>query len=272
VTIKGLQIERFKKENPLFLFMKRQLYDLTDDPFVVFVDKVGKVLVDENISHNIVGGVASQAYILHMLSKKHGQSVEGLIRNKDVRVQDYVRSTDDVDVALDLEGEVDTDRIRRITTEILPKFEFTELSPDGESILEFRAERVGASRPRYRVYVNDKGSTEDVIAMNIGRQPKDLHGLDPSWYGEFIDQGEEINIPYSDKFNLRLRVPRIEHLLASKISQCRAKDLMDDKNLAILAKDTGLELDFDEIDKVLAPKYEDNFRRFLSSEYPAVER
>jgi hypothetical protein len=251
--------------------MKRQLYDLTDDPFVVFVNQIGHVLRAESIPHNIVGGVASQAYILNMLTKKHGKSVRDLTRDKEVRVQDYVRSTDDVDVALDLEGETDdTDKIRRITTEILPQFNFTELSPNGESILEFRAERVGASRPRYRVYVNDQGGAEDVVAMNIGRQPKDLHSLDPVWYAEFLDQGKEITIPYSEGYTLRLRVPRLEHLLASKISQSRAKDLMDNKNLASLAKDMGVELDFAEISRTLSPRHEDNYHRFLSAEYPAM--
>ena len=251
--------------------MKRQLYDLTDDPFVVFVNKVENVLKAENIPHNIVGGVASQAHILDMLTKKHGKSVEDLTRDKEVRVQDYVRSTDDVDVALDLEGEIDdTDKIRRITTEILPKFNFTELSPDGESILEFKSERIGASRPRYRVYVNDKGDIEDVIAMNIGRQPKDLHSLDPALYTEFLNQGKEITIPYSEGYTLNLRVPRLEHLLASKISQSRAKDLMDNKNLASLIKDLGVELDFAEISRTLSPKHEDNYHKFLSAEYPNV--
>ena len=250
--------------------MKRQLYDLTDDPFVVFVNQVGDVLRAESIPHNIVGGVASQAYILNMLTKKHGKSVEDLSRDREIRVQDYVRSTDDVDVALGLEEETDTDKIRRITTEILPKFNFTKLSPDEESILEFRAERIGASRPRYRVYVNDKGDTEDVIAMNIGRQPKDLHSLDPALYAEFLDQGKDITIPYSEGYTLRLRVPRLEHLFASKISQSRAKDLMDNKNLASLAKDMGVELDFAEISRTLSPRHEDNYHRFLSAEYPAM--
>ena len=251
--------------------MKRQLYDLTDDSFAVFVNQVGDVLRAKNIPHNIVGGVASQAYILDMLTKKHGKSVSDLTRDKEVRVQDYVRSTDDVDVALDLEGETDdTDKIRRITTEILPQFNFTKLSPDEESILEFKAERIGASRPRYRVFVNEQGSIEDVIAMNIGRQPKDLHSLNPVWYTEFLAQGGEITIPYSEKYTLRLRVPRLEHLFASKISQSRAKDLMDNKNLASLAKDIGVELDFAEMSRVLLPRHEDNYHRFLSAEYPTV--
>ena len=82
--------------------MKRQLYDLTDEPFVMFVDRLDEVLKGEEIRYNVVGGVASQAYILDMLSKKHDRPIDGLVRYEDVRVQDYLRSTDDVDIALDL--------------------------------------------------------------------------------------------------------------------------------------------------------------------------
>jgi len=251
--------------------MKRQLYDLTDEPFVMFVDRLDEVLKGEEIRYNVVGGVASQAYILDMLSKKHDRPIDGLVRYEDVRVQDYLRSTDDVDIALDLKGD-DADRIKTITTVIIPKMGFEGISPDGESLVEFRSERVGASRPRFRVYVNDQGTQEEVIAMNIGRQPSDLRKLDPHLYGDFINQGRDLRLEYSEDFSLNLHVPRLEHVLASKVSQSRAKDLMDVRNLTTLAKDTGRELDFQEIERVLLPGYPDKYERFLSEEYPDLSQ
>jgi hypothetical protein len=251
--------------------MKRQLYDLTDEPFVMFVDRLNEVLKGEEIRYNVVGGVASQAYILDMLSKKHDSPIDGLVRYEDVRIQDYLRSTDDVDIALDLKGE-EADKMKTITTVIIPKMGFEGISPDGESLVEFRSERVGASRPRFRVYVNDQGTQEEVIAMNIGRKPSDIRKLDPNLYGDFINQGRYLRLEYSEDFSLNLHVPRLEHVLASKLSQSRAKDLMDVRNLTTLAKDTGRELDFQEIERVLLERYPDEYERFLSEEYPDLSQ
>jgi hypothetical protein len=157
--------------------MKRSLYDLIDEPFIMFVNKVGEVLNEEGIKHNIVGGVAVQAYILDMLTKKYGKNILEIVEDERIRAQDYIRGTDDIDVSLSLKGD-DVEKIKKIN-HILPKFAYEDISPIGESIIEFRTERVGASRPIYRVYVDDAGSKEDVISMNLSRgQEKDLHKLD----------------------------------------------------------------------------------------------
>jgi len=248
--------------------MKRRLYDLTDEPFVVFVNKIGEVLRNENIPHNIVGGVATQAYILDMLTKKYEKNISEIAYDTKIRVQDYIRSTDDVDVALDLRGE-DTEKIKKIN-KFLPKLIFEDISPSEESIIEFKSERVGASRPVFKVYVDEKGNQDTIIAMNISRNQKgDLYNLDDVWYEEFLNQTKLVSLPYLDNFNLTLNVPRLEHLLASKISKCRAKDLMDNKNLMILMKDKKIGLDFEEMEKILLPLHEDNYEKFLSLEYPS---
>jgi len=248
--------------------MKRSLYDLIDEPLTMFVNKVCDVLKDEGIHYNIVGGVAVQAYILDMLTKKYGEDVLRIAEDGGVRVQDYIRGTDDVDVVLSLQGE-DVEKIKRINS-ILPKFAYEDISPSGESIIEFRTERVGASRPKYRVYVDDIGNQEDVIAMNISRgQKKDLHKLDYFWYDEFLKHSKELNIPFFKEFGLKINVPKLEHLLSSKIAQSRAKDLMDNQNLSTLVKDSGIELDFNEIEKILMPYHEGVYRRFLDAEYPS---
>jgi len=255
--------------------MKRQLYDLTDEPFVVFVNKIGETLREQEVPYNIVGGVAAQAYILDMLAGKYGENVSEISGDENIRVQDFVRSTDDVDIALDLKGVKgdDSEKMKWITREFLPHLKFEEVSPDGESILRYTSERIGASRPRFRVYVNEQGGEDDVIAMNISRGQKgDLHDLHDKWYSKFIERGRDLEVPYSEGYKLRIRVPRLEHVLATKIARSRAKDLMDNKNIATLAKDVDQNLDFKEIRGILLPSHLDNFQRFLASEYPDMVR
>ena len=199
---------------------------------------------------------------------EYGKDIFGIAEDASIRVQDYIRSTDDVDVSLGLQGK-DVEKMR-IINKFLPKLAYEDISPTGESIIEFRIERIGASRPVYRVYVDDIGSQENVISMNISRgQKKDIHKLDYFWYDEFLKNSKELNIPFYEKFELKINVPKLEHLLSSKIAHSRAKDLMDSKNLLTLVKDSGIELDFDEMEKILLLYHERNYRRFLDAEYPS---
>lgn len=247
--------------------MKRQLYNLTDEPFAMIVGRIGLVLKDEGIEHNIVGGAAVQSYVLHMLTEKYNQNICELIYNPNIRIQDYIRSTDDIDLALKLEGD-DTKKIRRINT-ILPKFVFEEISPCGESIIEIRPERIGASRPIFKVYIDGKGSQEEVIAMNINRgKGGDIRNLEDHWYNTIIENSQELIIPYTPNYSLRVVVPKLEHLLVEKIAGSRAKDLMDNKNLADLSKERGRELNFKEMESMLLPINEKNYLRFLEAQYP----
>ena len=249
--------------------MKRELYDLTDEAFVMFVNRVGSVLRRERIEHNVVGGVSVQAYILKMLTEKYNKTICDLAHNSVLRLQDYVRSTDDVDLALKFDELVDTEKIKRINN-LLPHFAIEEsISPCAESIIEIRPERIGASKPTFRVYVDEKGNDESVIAMNINRGNKgDIHNLDDSWYNELIKGSQQLIIPYTSDYNLRINVPTLEHLLATKISGSRAKDLMDNKNLVDLSKEMRNPIDLGEIERLLLPENQKKYFTFLEMHYP----
>jgi hypothetical protein len=247
--------------------MKRELYDLTDEPFAMFVNRVGETFREEEIPHNIVGGTAVQLNVLDMLTRIHGTDVQGLVLNPEIRLQNYLRSTDDVDVTLKLVGD-DKSRIQRINR-VLPKLAFEGLSPSAESIIEIRSSRIAASRPTFRVYVDDRGSEEDVIAMNIGRNSErdKVNGLDNKWYDIFIDNSVELDVPYMDGFSVRANVPKFEHLITSKIAGWRAKDIMDLRNLMDLARDSDREVDYDEMEKALLPKLERKYQQFRDLDY-----
>jgi len=246
--------------------MKRSLYNLTDEPFAMFVNRVGKCLRDEKIEHNIVGGVAVQAYMLKFLIRD--RDIVSFLDNQNVRIQDYLRNTDDVDISLNLQA--DDNEKRRKIEEILPQLEFEDISPTESYIVGVKMERRGVSRPTFRFYVNgNKESYEEIVSMNISRNQRgDLHKLDDSWNKEFLNQSTKITIPYCRNFELEVNVPTLEHLLASKISLSRAKDRMDIKNLSQAVKNSGIELDFGRIEDVLLPYNEDDYCRFLQEEYP----
>lgn len=251
------------------IFMKRQLYDLTDPAMFMFVDRIGKVLKEEGIPHNVVGGLAVQSYMLDMFSKKYNCSINDLVKNPDFRVQDYVRSTDDIDLALGIDGD-DATKINKITR-FLPKLDFEDIDPNEEAIIALKLLRKGAYRSTFLVVNDGVTSDENIIAMNISRgQEGDLHKLSHIWYNAFLENSQRLSLQYNDKHSTSVQVPKLEHLLSNKIAASRAKDLMDCSNLVTLLKDRKVQLDFEEMGRVLMPVYQDNFQSFLSNNYPDV--
>jgi len=251
------------------IFMKRQLYDLTDPAMFMFVDKVGKVLKEEEIPHNVVGGLAVQTYMLDMFSKKYNCTISDLVKNPDFRVQDYIRSTDDIDLALGIAGD-DATKINRITR-FLPKLDFEDIDPNEEAIIVLKLLRKGAYRSTFLVFNDGVTSDENIISMNISRgQEGDLYKLSHIWYNAFLDGSQTISLQYNNTHSTSVQVPKLEHLLSNKIAASRPKDIMDCSNLSDLLKDMEVKLDFNEMAKVLMPIYHDNFQHFLSNNYDGV--
>ena len=247
--------------------MKRQVYNLTDEPFAMFANRIENVLKDESIKYSFVGGISVQSYLLDMLTKKYDCNVCEL-SSKDLRIQDYLRSTDDIDMALELKGD-DIDKVRTIN-KILPKFALEDISFCGESIVEIKPERVGASRPTFRFYVDGEGNPDDVIALNIGRgNGQDIRHIGDNFYNKIIDESNVLEVPYNAENSLVMKIPKLEHLLATKIAGSRAKDLMDIKNLTDLVEETGRELDFKEMEHMLLHENEENYSKFLGTNCPS---
>ena len=245
--------------------MKRELYDLTDEEFAFFVNNINKQMKNRKISYVLVGGTAVQAHVLHRLCSKTGKNLEQIISDPNIRVQDFIRATDDVDIALDssiVRKKGDTYFAREIMG-VFNGLKGEYFSPSEEHIFEYQLSRKGIKRPIFQIYVDGETDNEQVISMNVGRHEKDLYNLDSKYYNKFVAEGQNILIPYSDSFNLNLRVLKPEHLLASKISKFRAKDTMDIHILADCMEERKEKINLSEIKELLFPNYEDNYFRFL---------
>jgi hypothetical protein len=129
-------------------------------------------------------------------------------------------------------------------------------------IFEYDLARKGIKRPVFNISVD--GELKERLYLNISRKPSDLFRLDTSLYNEFIQNGSELVIPYSNGWSFNIRVPKIEHVLATKISHFRAKDAMDLQNLYGVLYDSNEEIDFKELERILLPVYEVNLERFKS--------
>ena len=245
---------------------KRELYNLGDEELLYLVHNLGKQMSKEEMPYLLVGGTAVQAHILKRLHERTGKTLSQLVEDPEIRLQDYIRSTDDIDLAIHSSvvrqlGDVEFGkRINRILDGLTNG---EVISPSEEHILDYSLARRGIQRPVFQISVDSETDTNMQIAMNIGRKPEDLHGLDEKFYDGFINEGQEVSIPYNDKFTLRTRIIKPEHLLASKIAQFRPKDTMDLHNLSDMMREGDETLDLTEIKGILLPEYSINYGRFL---------
>ncbi len=246
--------------------MKREIYSLANEELALLIGNLHQSLVDEKIPYIIVGGVATQAHILSRLQKKTGKTLSELCEDPSLRLQDFVRATDDVDLAIDPKIE---DEIGRIETGkkiggVLKKIDGKEcIPPSQEHILRYHLARHGIKRPIFQISRDGEIDYDRAISFNIGLNRSDLEGLDPQFYDLFIEEGQELKMPFDDNYNLVARVIRPEHLLACKTAKFRAKDTMDLHNLADIMRESGENIDLDEMKKILLPNYVDNYHRFL---------
>ena len=246
--------------------MKRAIYNLGNEEFTFFVNKIEEELNHRGIPHIFVGGVAVQAHILKRLTQDYETDISTLASNEKIRFQDYIRSTDDIDLALKFpsEGDKDKDIIESVDSikDLCSSLTGGYISGTENYIFEYGLERGGISRPVFTVSVD--GNNQERIYLNISRRSKSLKKLPYSFYNKFIDNGSELVIPYSEGYNLKVTVPKLEHVLATKISQFRAKDSMDLTNLMGVVRDCGEEIDGNELRRILLPVHVDNLGRFNS--------
>jgi len=241
--------------------MKRALYSLENEEFIFLINQLKKQFEERRIPHNFVGGTAVQSYILDKLTKKTKSDIVSLVFNDNVRLQDYIRATDVIDLALGL-GKFSPMDSAKIVKDICNAVEGEYISDTENYIFEFNLERTGAKRPIFSVAVD--GERAEAIALNISHRPKDLEKLNKRFYSEFLDQGQELTIPHYNHHNLRIRVPKLEHVLATKIANFRAKDAMDIQNLVSVTKDVGEKINMEEIEGILGIEHSKKYHKFAS--------
>ncbi|MBT4165438.1 hypothetical protein HOE04_00180 [archaeon] len=246
--------------------MKRAIYSFGNEVFTFFANRVEEELNARDIPHIFVGGSAVQAHILKRLTDSYDTDISTLASNEGLRFQDYIRATDDIDLALKFPEEDEKD-IAEVNTvgsirDFCDALSGEYISGTEKNIFSYELERRGITKPVFKIKIDE--DEEERIFMNLSRKSKNLKKLSFSCYNEFIDAGSELVIPYSKDYNLKLTVPKLEHVLATKISQLRAKDLMDISNLVKVVHSVGEEVDLEELERILKPVHTKNYGQFLS--------
>ena len=249
--------------------MKEALYDILDGEYCFLLDRITKVFKSRDLNSAIVGGAAAQIHISNFLSKVYKKSVEDLFIDGDLRPQDHIRGTDDIDVVvynelLAQKPEIYHGHILRAIDEL----ECTNVeSPDKNDIYDISIKRKGLKRPILLVKSLNKLSE---IKMNVPNTPTDMFHLDQSNYVDMIKNAETIVLPYNSYFNPEIRVYSFDDVLASKIMHNRPKDHFD---ALVLGKDAliaGREIDRKRILHLWGGETEENLER-LSKYFKELE-
>ena len=195
----------------------------------------------EGIPYMFVGGVANQAHIAKFLCDYYKDNLLGLVKSQKIRVQDHLRATDDVDIVTRFRYVEDSaeSRIREIddAKKIFSVLDYIVedeeyFSPSEENIVKIILNKRGHVRPTFRLGINDVVDSDKIASFNIYKGPKDLKNgilkeFEDRFYDIFLNGAVNVDLPYSDKGNITLRVKDKDHLLATKIARGRPKDIND---------------------------------------------
>jgi len=202
---------------------KMDLCSVADEEFAYFLNKIDGVLNDEKIPYIFVGGAANQLHIVRALCDKYKTDIATLAKNDSIRLQDFIRATDDIDLAITPDvytnaGSDETVYFKSIV-KILNKLGDGEehISPSGEHLLQYNITRQGSKRPLFRVINDGKINEEEQIMLNISRSPKDLEDVAQSNYQRFLDARERIVVPYNNDFSINASVIAAPYLMGKSL-------------------------------------------------------
>ena len=220
--------------------MKEHLYSLLDEEFYAGLMIVTNKFRDVGLNPVLVGGTATQAHILDLLSEHGKRSIDDLVKKGEVSAREEIRPTDVYDMwCLGADREV----IRK-AVDSLDNYP-VEISPDHSYHTDVM--RNGEKRPIIRVI--GYGS-EATVRLNLLLKPKDLERLDPRWAEYFVKGAKQVDLKYG-KVHLRTMVTRPEHLVAANLSRNSPNDLHDIHALINTMESKGVEFDYHEVKKVL---------------------
>ena len=212
--------------------MKEQKYTLLDDYYFDVLRVVIEAFESSGYTPILVGGVAVQVYTIALVG------VEGGGR--------FLRKTDDYDLVV-LGGE----NIK--IEDIIGALNGASFIANN-AVFSIAVVRNGAKRPVLKVeYLNGGNESKEAqVYLNIFTEPNELEHISPEIAKIMYDEAVEIVIKNSRTLSeLRVRVLRIEDLIATKLAKGREKDYKDVGNLVDIAKEKGIGLDWKRVENNL---------------------
>lgn len=249
--------------------MKRPLFNIADEEFMTLLERTKEGFDREGIDYMLVGGVATQIHVAKALCDVYEENLVDLAGSGKLRLQDHLRSTDDIDMALRIDDSDQDEkkeinvarRIYKVLDYIVGEGDF--ISPSGEHIVSINLVRRAHVRPQFQLGIDDAISLDKIASFNLFRGPVKLHNtalseFEDRFYDVFIDRAMNVRLPYSKDGDIEFRVKRPEDLLATKIALGRPKDINDALSIVRHLRDANRSVDYEAVAEVLCskdPKY-----------------
>ncbi len=243
--------------------MKRELFSVADEEFVTLLNRTHEGFEREGMKYMFVGGVATQLHVAKLLCDSYSKTLIDLVKSSDIRIQDHLRATDDVDIAIRVDG-VGSDikgkemtvakKVFSVLNYIVQDEEY--FSPSEENIIRIHLDKRGHVRPVFQLGINGIVDSDKKVSFNIYNDPKDLKNgslkeFEDRYYDQFLNNASDLSIPFSNKGNLFFKVKNKEDLLATKIARGRPKDINDALSLVKHIKAIGGDIDYSAVESIL---------------------
>ena len=250
--------------------MKRASFNIADEEFMVLLERANTSFGKKGIRHMFVGGTANQIHVSRYLCDIYNKDLLDIGELSDVPLSDYLRATDDVDIALRIpytEGDSADEekylgaedvsaasKIFGVLDDIVGDSEY--ISPSENHVVTLDLIRKGHVRPKFVLGKDGEKYTDREVSFNIYRGPKclkklDLAGFEEKFYDVFLDRAVDVNIPYSSDRDITLRVKRAEDHLATKIVRGRPKDVSDALSISRYAQMARRPISYELVEEVL---------------------
>jgi hypothetical protein len=221
--------------------MKNAFYSLLDKDFYVGLKLVNEKFQEAGIRDlMLIGGTATQAHILGLMSDGGQKPIEVLVNKNEVSPRDRIRQTDDYDLSCLCDDP-------RKVLQAIRSLDKHEVEYDRDNVFRTDVLRVGEKRPIVKV-VSFGG--EAIVRMNLLSAPQDLERLDQAWFSYFVQNPSVTNLNY-DGIPLQMRVTKPEHLVSAKLARYAPKDMFDIHSLIDTMEEKGAKFNYAEVKKIL---------------------
>ncbi|MEM4336272.1 MAG: hypothetical protein QXL47_01675 [Candidatus Anstonellales archaeon] len=220
--------------------MKEHRHTLLEDYYFDVLRVVVEAFQNAGYNPILVGGAAVQIHLIDLVGFENAE--------------EYLRKTDDYDMVI---FGINDEEVRDVINTLNGSYFATE-----NAAFLITVQRNGAKRPVLKVeYLNSEGEIKnEEIHVNISTKSDDLNHIYPKRAEFMYGDAVEIKIKHSRTLSeLKVRVLRIEDLIATKITAGRDKDYVDVQNLIESVRISGRALDWARIkENVRSTKTDDS--------------
>ncbi len=245
--------------------MAQTLFTIADEELMLFLKRTGEAFSKADVPHMFVGGIAHQLYVARYLCNAYNQDFLSIAESDKIDIPKNFRPTDNVDIALKIDGDDGSEEARVAAGRRLSKILETVVTTDPlfslseNALVSIRAKKIGYGKSVF-ILDNDTTDNEDYreITLNIFCGPNRVRKLvlgkvDEQLFDIFLERAANISIPYIRDKKVEVKVTDQHDHLATKILRGKPWDISDSLTFYRYARAANAPIEHQKVLKVLYP-------------------